>query len=168
MAESKSSSDLIEVVHHEHDHLLKLFEDIGDTFEKISRGELDGPRRDEVLETASDDLQMALEEMLHHFNQEEEVFFVEIEKRFPELADDIAGLASAHEVMCDRTRWLHRQLNMPRDTIAERADEIMKVVRKMRDILGQHTANENRLFDNVLESMPAEERESLLADMRRI
>ncbi|WP_168210289.1 hemerythrin domain-containing protein [Persicimonas caeni] len=167
MAES-NSSDLIEVVHHEHDHLLKLFEDIGDTFEKISSGELDKARREEVLETASDDLKLALEEMLHHFNQEEEVFFVEIEKRRPDLADDIASLASAHELMCDRTRWLHRQLNQSRDTIADRSDEIQKVVKQMRNLLGQHTTNENRLFDSVLENMPPEERELLLAEMRRI
>lgn len=167
MAES-NPSDLIEVVHHEHDHLLRLFEDIGDTFEKISRGELDEPRREDILDTASDELQVALDEMLHHFNQEEEVFFVEIEKRRPDLAEDIAELASAHELMCDRTRWLHRQLKQSRDTIAERADEIQKVVRQMRELLGEHTTNENGLFDTVLENMPPEERESLLAEMRRI
>ncbi len=44
----------------------------------------------------------------------------------------------------------------------------MTVVKQMRKLLGQHTTNENRLFDNVLESMPVEERESLLAEMRRI
>jgi methyl-accepting chemotaxis protein len=168
MSESKASSDLIEIVHSEHDHLLKLFEDIGQTFEKVAAGELDDVRREEVLETASDDLQLALEEMLHHFNQEEEVFFVEIEERFPDKADDIARLAEAHELMCDRTRWLHRQLNQSRDTIAERSDEIMKVVKQMRQLLGQHTTNETRLFDAVLKSMPPEERESLLEDMRRI
>lgn len=168
MAESKASSDLIEIVHNEHDHLLKLFEDIGQTFEKVAAGELDEARREDVLETASDDLQLALDEMLHHFNQEEEVFFVEIEKRFPEMSDDISRLADAHELMCDRTRWLHRQLNQSRDTIAEHSDQIMKVVKQMRQLLGQHTTNETRLFDAALESMPPEERESLLAEMRRI
>jgi hemerythrin-like domain-containing protein len=168
MEKSKASSDLIEVVHNEHDHLLKLFEDIGQTFEKVAAGEFDEARREDVLETASDDLQLALDEMLHHFNQEEEVFFVEIEKRFPELSDDIEGLADAHELMCDRTRWLHRQLNQSRDTITERSDQIMKVVKQMRQLLGQHTTNETRLFDTALESMPPEERESLLAEMRRL
>ncbi len=168
MAESSPSSDLIDLVHHEHAHLNRLFADIGETFEKIARGELDEPRCTEVLETASDDLQMALDEMLHHFNQEEEVFFVEIEKRFPELADDISHLAAAHELMCDRTRWLHRQLNQPRTGGAEGADEIMKVVKQMRQLLRQHTTNENRLFDSALQRMPAEEREALLEEMRRI
>jgi iron-sulfur cluster repair protein YtfE (RIC family) len=168
MAESSPASDLIDLVHHEHDHLVRLFEDIGQTFEKIARGELEEPRRTEILETARDELEMALEEMLHHFNQEEEVFFVEIEERFPELADDIASLARAHELMGERTRWLHKQLHLPRKTIAERSDEIMKVVKQMRKLLGQHTTNENRLFDAALKRMPPEERESLLREMRRI
>lgn len=168
MAESSPSSDLIDLVHHEHDHLNRLFEDIGETFEKIARGELAEPRRSDVLETASDDLQMALEEMLHHFNQEEEVFFVEIENRFPELADDISHLADAHELMCDRTRWLHRQLKKPPEGVGERAADIMKVVKQMRQLLRQHTTNENRLFDNALGRMPAAERDALLEEMRRI
>ena len=168
MAEPIQSSDLIDLVHHEHDHLCRLFEDIGQTFEKIARGELSGSRRAAVLDTASDDLQMALDEMLHHFNQEEEVFFVEIEQRFPELSDDIEALAQAHETMCDRTRWLHRQLGQPSEQIDQEVDEIMKVVKQMRTMLVQHTSKENQLFDSVLERIPAEERDSLLEEMRRI
>ncbi|MFW6053836.1 MAG: hemerythrin domain-containing protein [Persicimonas sp.] len=168
MAENSPTSDLIDLVHHEHDHLNKLFEDLSGTFEKIARGELDEPRRDEVLDTAADDLQLALDEMLHHFNQEEEVFFVAIEQRFPQLSDDITKLANAHELMCDRTRWLHRQLGKSRTTFGERIDEIMKVVKQMHQLVKQHTTNENRLFGEALQKMPAEERESLLEDMRRI
>jgi hemerythrin-like domain-containing protein len=168
MAHPNNSSDLIDVVHHEHDHLCKLFDDIGETFEKIVSGELAEPRRGEVLETAREDLQMALEEMLHHFNQEEEVFFVEIEERFPEYADDIARLVDAHELMCDRTRWLNRQLKTPGAGGEERADEILKVVTQMRKLVRGHAVNENRLFDNALKRMPAEQRDQLREEIRRI
>lgn len=168
MAQRAPTSDLIDLVHHEHDHLCKLFEDIGQTFEKIAHGELDEPRQTEVLETASDDLEMALEEMLHHFNQEEEVFFVAIKNRFPELSDDIEELADTHELMCERTRWLHRQLSKPQEAISGKVDEVMTVVKQMRQLLSEHTANENRLFDAALQRMPAEERDSLLQEMRRL
>lgn len=168
MAESDQASDLIEVFHHEHDHLRKLFEDIGHTFEKLAGGELEEPRRTEVAETAADDLALALEEMLHHFNQEEEVFFVEIERQYPETADAIAELASAHELMGEKTRWLHRQLSRSPDAIADNVDEIRNVVKQMRELLVEHTENERRLFDSVLENMDAEDRDSLLQEMRRI
>ena len=161
-------SDLIDLVHHEHDHLVKLFEDIGDTFEQLAEGNISEARYREIVESAGDDLQVALEEMLHHFNQEEEVFFVEIESRFPELASDIEQLAETHDEMCQRTRWLQKQLKQAPESIDDNAEEIMAVVRRMTESLYEHTTNEHELFDTALRNMSSDDREELLDEMRRI
>lgn len=168
MTSQQQKSDLIDTVHHEHDHLGKLFDDIEDTFDTLASGEMDDSQYVEVVESASSDLEVALDEMLHHFNQEEEVFFVEIEKRFPETEELVAKLTEAHETMCERTRWLHRQINQPPETISDNADEIREVIHQMRVTLSEHTQQETELFDSVLQKMSAAEREKLLDEMRRI
>jgi hemerythrin-like domain-containing protein len=168
MTAHEQKSDLIDTVHHEHDHLVKLFDDIEDTFDALADSDMDEARYLDVVESASGDLEVALDEMLHHFNQEEEVFFVEIEKRFPDASDTIKELAEAHELMCERTRWLHRQIGQPPEEINEKADEIREVIHQMRVTLSEHTKNETELFDSVLRKMSAEEREELLDEMRRI
>lgn len=161
-------SDLIDVVHHEHSHLCRLFDDIAATFEKIVRGELAEARRHELLASAQEDLEMVLEEMLHHFNQEEEVFFVEIERQFPEYADEIARLVDAHELICERTRWLSRRLKTPRSALGEHADEILEVLLQMSELVRDHALNENQLFDNALQRMPATQRDQLRDEIRRV
>ena len=70
--------------------------------------------------------------------------------------------------MCERTRWLHRQINQPAEVINEKADEIREVIHQMRVVLAEHTDNETELFDSVLREMSADEREQLLDEMRRI
>ena len=168
MTAQDQKSDLIDTVHHEHHHLVKLFDDIEDTFDALAAGDMDKSQHMNVVESASGDLKVALDEMLHHFNQEEEVFFVEIEKRFPEVADTIEELTAAHEVMCERTRWLHRQIGQPPTEIKEKADEIREVIHQMRVTLAEHTENETELFDSVLRRMSSGEREELLDEMRRL
>lgn len=168
MQPHEQKSDLIDTVHHEHDHLVKLFDDIEDTFDELADGDMDESRYVDVVESASGDLEVALDEMLHHFNQEEEVFFVEIEQRFPEQADTIKELSDAHELMCERTRWLHRQISLPPEEINAKAQEIREVIHQMRVALSEHTERETELFDTVLRKMSAAEREALLDEMRRI
>ena len=157
-------SDLIDRVHHEHNHLTRLFEDLGATFEKIAEGECDR----ETLESAREDLRIGLEDMLHHFDQEEEVFFVEIERRFPEFADQIAELVDTHEFVCDRTRWLHTVLSRDDDAIAELGDEVHGVLETLSKTLVDHTAQENEIFGAALRQMTPAEREALLREMQRI
>jgi|SRR5690554_354312 len=168
MPQTNDASNLIDVVHHEHAHLCRLFDDIGESFEKIASGELEGTRRSEVVESAQEDLQMALEEMLHHFNQEEELFFVEIEEQFPEYAKDIERLVDGHELICERTRWLNRKLKLPEVAQGEHAEEILGVVKQMCKLVHSHAVNENRLFDSALARMPVEQRERLREEIRKL
>ncbi len=168
MVDEETRSALIDIVHHEHDHLKRLFEDIEASFEKIVSGESDVASEMGELEAAAEDVEVALEEMLHHFNQEEEVFFVDLEERFPELSDEIAGLVEAHESMCEKTRWLRRHLSREPDQIAADADEIYEVLGEMTELVSEHTAEENRIFGLALEKMPEQEQHELLDEMRRI
>jgi len=168
MDDSETESALIDIVHHEHDHLRRLFDDIAGSFEKIVAGKTDVESEADKLESAADELGLALEEMLHHFNQEEEVLFVELEERFPELSDDVRGLVHSHETMCDKTRSLKQRIGGPLDEIADRAEDILEVLREMNELLDQHTEEENRLFGLALEKMPEEDRQRMLEEMRRI
>lgn len=168
MVDKETRSALIDIVHHEHDHLKRLFTDIEASFTKIVAGESDVESESEALESAAENLGVALEEMLHHFNQEEEVFFVDLEERFPELSDDIAGLVEAHEEMCDKTRWLRQHIGGEADEIAADAEEILEVLQAMSELLSNHTEEENRIFGLALEKMPKEEQDELLDEMRKI
>ena len=168
MVDQETRSALIDIVHHEHDHLKRLFADIEASFEKIVAGETDVASEMDALESAAENLDVALEEMLHHFNQEEEVFFVDLEERFPELSDDIAGLVESHETMCDKTRWLRQHLEGSADDIAANTEAILEVLSEMAELLSEHTAEENKMFGRALEKMPEEEQQELLDEMRRI
>lgn len=168
MDDSEAQSALIDIVHHEHAHLQRLFSDIASSFEKIVAGETDVEAESEMLESAADELGVALEEMLHHFNQEEEVLFVELEERFPELDDDVRGLVESHETMCEKTRSLKRRIGGPLDEIADEARDILEVLREMNDLLQQHTEEENRIFGLALEKMPEDDQQEMLDEMRRI
>jgi hemerythrin-like domain-containing protein len=168
MIDEDKRSALMDIVRHEHDHLKRLFEDIASSFEKIADEDASIDDREQMLASASGDLGMALEEMLHHFNQEEEVFFVDLEERFPELGDDVEQLAEAHETMCDKTRWLKRRIGADDEDIAEDLDEILDVLREMVDLLDEHTREENRIFGLALEKVPEAEQQELLDEMRKI
>ncbi|TXD39339.1 hypothetical protein FRC98_02770 [Lujinxingia vulgaris] len=165
---SNASSDLIDRVHHEHVHLRRLFEDLAGTFERIGAEQTSAERKRELIESASEDMEVALDDMLEHFNQEEEIFFVEIEERFPVLSDRIEALVKGHELMGQRTRWLHEQLGKSAEEIGRNLTVILDVVRSMARMIEEHTEEETALFDDVLTKIPADERRALLEKMREI
>lgn len=164
----EKTSDLIDKVHHEHAHLRRLFDDLAESFADIAAGDRDEASRRQVVTEASKELELALEDMLHHFDQEEEVFFVEIEARFPDLKPRIEELVEAHEVMSQRTRWLHEQLDRSPKAIARDLEVIVDVLRSMASLVEEHTQMESKLFDDVLQKIPADERRGLLEKMREI
>lgn len=168
MVDREIRSDLIDIVHHEHAHLERLFEDIADSFEELAddRSALHG--EPSLLESAAEELEFALDEMLHHFSQEEEVFFVDLKERFPVLAEDIEELADAHGEMCDETRWLKSEMGAGPGHVVENLDEILQSLRRMTELLNQHTEEENRVFGRALDQMPREEQRELLEEMRKL
>ncbi len=168
MEEKQIQSDLIDLVHYEHEHICRLFTDLYERFEKIAADELDDESRDEMVEGAAEELTIALDEMLHHFNQEEEVFFIDFERRFPELAPAVASLVEAHESMCERTRWLQQQFKKNAARLDENIEEVLDVLRSMRELVLKHTIEEQRFFSTVLTKIPAEERRSLLESVQKL
>jgi hemerythrin-like domain-containing protein len=164
----RQKSDLIDLVHHEHHHMTRLFEDLRSTFERIASEDLSPDLRSEIVETAHEDLQTAFDELLHHFSQEEEVFFVEMEKRFPSLSDDIAGLVQTHEFVCDRTRWLQNALDRDATALAADVERVHDVLATLQSTLVDHTNIENELFGKALREMTPTERQELLERMRSV
>lgn len=165
---SEKSSDLLDIVHHEHAHLRRLFEDLSQKFDALASGRVKGEERREVILSASEDLSVALEDMLHHFNQEEEVFFVELEERFPELKERIEKLVRGHEEMSQRMRWLQEQLMKPPESLGRDVVIILDVVQSMARLVEEHTDEETELFELALKSVPDEERQEMLEKMRQI
>lgn len=164
----EKTSDLIDAVHHEHAHMRRLFVDLVSSFESIARGEVDEESREEVVSVASEDLEVALDDMLHHFNQEEEIFFVELEERFPAIQPQVETLVKAHETMSKRTRWLQEQLARPSEELTRNLEVILDVLRSMAHLVDEHTQDEAELFSSVLEAMSPEERKDLLERMREL
>ena len=161
-------SDLIDLVNHEHHHLTQLFGSLHATFEALANGALDPRERSEVVETAAEDLQTAFDDMLHHFSQEEEVFFVEMERRFPELAEPIAELVATHEFIHERTRWLQNALRFDAGKLADNVAPIHDTLKTLNETMREHTRAENEIFIAALRRMTPAERESLLRRMREV
>ena len=81
MMTDSPKSDLIDLVHHEHHHMTRLFEDLRATFERLASEKLEERERLDMLETARDDLASAFEELLHHFDQEDLEFMSALASR---------------------------------------------------------------------------------------
>ncbi len=168
MNTDQRKSDLIDLVHHEHHHLTSLFGSLKQTFERLASSDLPEAERLEMTETAAEDLQTAFDDMLHHFSQEEEVFFVEMETRFPELEPDIAALVETHEFVCSRTKWLQSLLKKNAAEISAQADRISETLTTLDETLTKHTEDEDRIFSSAMRRMTPREREDLLRRMREI
>lgn len=165
---TSSKSDLLDIVHHEHAHLRRLFTDLATSFSALAAGELANEERTEFLTTASEDLHVALEDMLEHFNQEEEVFFVELEERFPELRERIDVLVKGHETMSQRMRWLKEQLGKPGEELDRNAAVVLDVIQSMARLVEEHTDDETELFEFALANVSGKERQDLLEKMREV
>lgn len=161
-----NNEKLINHIHHEHDHLTRLFDDVYRTFEKLSEGALDDET--EALESASDDLRIALDEMMQHFAEEEEVLFVEIEKHFPQMSDEIASLVQTHEAICDETRWLQKLLTKSPDAIREECSSALDVLDNLREDVRAHSKAESQVYNNALRQLPPSERRRMMQTLQSI
>lgn len=157
---------LINHIHHEHDHLTRLFDDVYKTFEKLNDGVLDD--EGEALESAAEDLQVALDEMMQHFAEEEEVLFVEIEKNFPAMAEEIAELVETHEDICDQTRWLQRLLTKSPDAIREESARALEVLDGLRDDVRKHSDAEAGVYNKALKQLPPADRRRMMETLQSI
>lgn len=162
------TSDLIDWAHHEHAHLSRLFEDLQQTFERIGAGVLDEEGISEALEVAIEDLSGALEDMLEHFGEEEEIYFVEIEQRFPQFAPRIELLVQAHERICAQTRELERALVRYKAGEAGELGALGAGVRMLAAEVQAHNVQEQAVFEDSLRQMSEGERQQIMAHKRAL
>lgn len=143
-------SDLTEWANHEHEHMSKLFDDLRETFGMIARGELVGKEREEAVELALEDLEVALEDMLEHFNEEEEVYFFAIEQHFPEFGDHLEQLVVAHEEICAQIKTLKRGIVGVRGGQPTSWQVLNEQVQGLVGALGDHNDREREVFQSAL------------------
>lgn len=162
MVDHIERSDLREWAHHEHLHLSRLFDDLRVTFNRIALGELEGSEREDALDQAVEDLEVALDDMLEHFNEEEEVYFVAIEQRFPEYSEQISALKAAHEDICTKTQTLQRHLGNQRDKIETMSVALIALVNEVAVAVERHNGAEHEIFDLALARLSEDDRLELM------
>jgi len=155
-------SDLLEWANHEHEHLDRLFRDLRATFGRIATGEVEASAIDELVEQAVEDLDAALGDMLEHFADEEEVYFLAIGERYPSYAEQIDGLISTHESLTKRTRSLKGRLKGGPKVVREEAGAFITELNGLFEELAAHNAEEQALFDEALKQLTVDERAELL------
>lgn len=159
--------DLIEHFQHEHVHLNRLLTDVAETFGHIAAGTLRDEALEDAVETALGDLEEVLEEMLHHFDHEEEVFFVFIAQRFPEYADRIATLTASHEEMYELTKTLQRQVSERRQLV-DRAPLLRSRLQRLQALVDEHNTQEGEVFARTIETLSRDDRRRLFEELRRL
>lgn len=160
---SLDRSDLLEWASHEHDHMGKLFDDLGETFGRIARGELAGKDQEEAVELAVEDLEVALEDMLEHFNEEEEVYFFAIEQHFPEFGAQLEGLVDAHEQICTQIKGLQRSCDELRQGAPRQSwGQLNAQVQALVDALVDHNDREREVFQAALVRLSESQLQELL------
>lgn len=163
-----AQTDLIDQLHHEHAHLNRLFAELATTFEEVAAGDVTGDDCDDALATAAEDLTVALDEMLRHFSQEEEILFVELAARFPELRDDIQALEQNHESITTHTRWLLAMLARGYASFREEYESAVERLAAVSREVSQHTLDEVRVYDDALKLLDPDERRAMLEQLQQI
>lgn len=157
-------SDLLDWANHEHEHLSKLFDDLRATFNEMAQGELDEEAMQEASGQALEDLDVALEDMLEHFNEEEEVYFLAIEQRFPEYSESIEALVRTHESICAKIQRLQRHLVEDREALAgELSAKLVALVNSLALEVERHNIQEQEVFTSALKRLSTDEQIALMA-----
>lgn len=160
-----SKTDLIDQLHHEHAHLTRLFSELAQTFAGLAvADEVDA----DLLSTAADDLQTALDEMLHHFSQEEEILFIELARKFPEMRDALGELERNHESITTHTRWLLTLLGRGPDAFLQESKAAIEAVEAVSREIKQHTMDEARIYGDALRRLGPEERRAMMEQLQQI
>jgi iron-sulfur cluster repair protein YtfE (RIC family) len=162
MTKTLDRSDLLEWAEHEHAHLDRLFHDLRETFAQVAEGDVGDEHAAELIDQAVDDLRGALDDMLEHFNEEEEVFFVAIEGRFPELGDQITQLVHTHESICRRVKRMTHQLSRPLPQVRADVRSLSVQLDELVGTLEEHNDEEQKIFAAALKNLTSDERIELL------
>lgn len=156
--------ELIDLITKEHDHLSRFFADLNTRFYDLENESIDA----DFLENTRCDLEFGIEEMLHHFDQEEEVLFIEIVKRLPEEKEKVQKLIRMHEFICDQTRDLQQVLQSTVDELPEQIPYIHDLVSTIRGALRTHARQEDVFFHRIFENLNATDSAWLLTEIAKI
>ncbi len=162
MTKTLDRSDLLEWAEHEHAHLDRLFQDLRETFARVAESDVADEHARELVDQAVDDLRGALDDMLEHFNEEEEVFFVAIEGRFPELGVKVAKLVNTHESICRRVKRMTHQLSKPLSQVRADVKSLSTQLDELVGTLEDHNEEEQEIFATALKNLSSDERVELL------
>ena len=162
MNDTLDRSDLLEWAEHEHEHLDRLFQDLRATFAQLASQTMGDEKVRDMVEQSVDDLKGALDDMLEHFNEEEEVYFLAIEQRFPELSESVARLVAAHESICRKVKRMAHQLERPLSELRAGVSGLSEQLDELVRTLEEHNDEEQTIFDAALSRMSQQERGELL------
>jgi hemerythrin-like domain-containing protein len=163
-----SKTELIDQLHHEHAHLTRLFDELSQTFRRVAAGSVGDEDCDDALATAAEDLGAALDEMLHHFSQEEEILFVEISERFPELSQEIERLERNHESIAGHARSLLALLGRGHQSFREDYERAIQTLSSVSQEVTQHTLDEAQVYGDALKRLAPDERRAMLEQLKQI
>ena len=162
MTKTLDRSDILEWAEHEHAHMDRLFQDLRETFARIAASDVSDAQAREAVDQAVDDLRGALDDMLEHFNEEEEVYFVAIEGRFPELGPQVARLVHTHESICRKVKRMTHQLAKPLPQVREEVKGLSTQLDELVVTLEDHNEEEQVIFATALKRLSSDERVELL------
>ena len=157
-------SQLIDLIKHEHEHLSRFFTDLNARFYEAETGVIDST----FLESAREELELGVEELLHHFDQEEAVLFAEVVARFPVENDNVAKLTRMHEFICDQTKDLQIILESNPDELQKKVSDVHDIVSTIRGALRTHAKYENAFFLRIFNDLEPTEVEWFLAELAKI
>ncbi len=163
-----SNNELIDQLHHEHAHLTRLFTELSQTFRRVASSDVDDDDWDDALTTAAEDLGAALDEMLHHFSQEEEILFVEIAERFPEFSDEISRLERNHESIVGHARNLLSLLGRGPQSFRDEYERAIQILSLVSEEVTQHTLDEAKVYGDALKKLAPAERRAMLEQLKQI
>lgn len=163
-----SKTELIDQLHHEHAHLTRIFAELSQTFRRVAAGDVHDDDCDDALATAAEDLRAALDEMLHHFSQEEEILFVEIVERFPELSGEIVRLEKNHESIAGHARSLLSLLGRGPQSFRDEYERAIQTLSLVSQEVTQHTLDEAQVYGDALKRLAPDERRAMLEQLRKI
>ncbi len=157
-------SQLVDVIKHEHEHLTRFFTDLNARFYEAEAGSIDAT----FLESAREELEFGVEELLHHFDQEEAVLFAEVVTRFPVEKENVDKLTRMHEFICDQTKDLQVILENDPAEMQSKISEVHDLVSTIRGALRTHARHENAFFLRIFDDLEPTEVEWFLAELAKI
>lgn len=151
----------------EHDHFEKMFSDLRETFRRVVMQDLSLTEQPDILETALQDLQFLVDEMLEHFEEEEELLFVTVLHQMPDQSSKVDELIMAHDDMCVKLCRIEGLVHNEAEEVERRAMRIYDLLSGLSKDVQKHATEEDQLVYTLLQRLNAGDCERLLQELRQ-